>query len=192
MASYGIWIIIAYLLGSISSAIIVCKLCGLPDPRTLGSKNPGATNVERIAGKKIAAIVLLGDALKGFLPTICVHFLFQQPLLTGLTVLSAFLGHLYPVFFQFKGGKGVATAWGGLWGLSWMFGAAFTAIWLLFWVAWRISAFAALAAMALTTFWIFLSEGFIASLPIIIMALLLFWRHRENIQSLRQSLKRKV
>jgi glycerol-3-phosphate acyltransferase PlsY len=192
MANYAIWIIIAYLLGSVSSAIIVCKLLNLPDPRTQGSGNPGATNVARMAGKKIAGIVLLGDALKGFIPTIMVHFLFQEPLLTGLTALAAFLGHLYPVFFKFKGGKGVATAWGGLWGLSWMFGGCFTAIWLVSWLAGRISSLAALVAMGVTTIWVFLSEGLIVSLPIIIMALILFWRHRENIKRIRSGAETKI
>ncbi len=185
MAEYGIWIIIAYLLGSVSSAIVVCKLLNLPDPRTQGSLNPGATNVARMAGKKVAAIVLLGDGLKGFIPTFMVHLLFQMPLLTGLTALTAFLGHLYPVFFKFKGGKGVATAWGGLWGLSWLFGGCFTAVWLMSWSLGRVSSLAALVATFVTTIWVFFSEGFIVSLPIIIMGLLLFWRHRENIKRLR-------
>lgn len=192
MASYGIWIIIAYLLGSISSAIIVCKLFNLPDPRTQGSNNPGATNVARIAGKKLAAAVLLGDALKGFIPTAMVHYLFEFPLLTGLTALAAFLGHLYPVFFKFKGGKGVATAMGGLWGLSWMFGGCFTLAWLLTYIFGRVSSLSALFAMAVTTFWVFLSEGFIVSLPIIIMCLFLFWRHKENIKRLRNGSETKI
>jgi glycerol-3-phosphate acyltransferase PlsY len=192
MADYGIWIIIAYLLGSVSSAIIVCKLFNLPDPRTQGSGNPGATNVARMAGKKLAAVVLLGDALKGFIPTFMVHLLFQLPLLTGLTALAAFLGHIYPVFFKFKGGKGVATALGGLWGLSWMFGGCFTVAWLLSWALGRTSSLAALTAMALTTFFVFLSEGFIVSLPIIIMGIILFWRHKENIKRLRSGTETKI
>ncbi len=184
MANYGIWIIIAYLLGSVSSAIIVCKLFNLPDPRTQGSKNPGATNVARMAGKKLAAVVLLGDALKGFIPTLMVELLFAQPLLSGFTALAAFLGHVYPVFFKFKGGKGVATAWGGLWGLSWIFGGVFTVVWVFIWYLGRVSSLAALIAMLFTTFWIFLSEGFIISVPINIMAVMLFWRHRDNIKRL--------
>lgn len=190
MANYGIWIIIAYLLGSISSAIIVCKLMNLPDPRTQGSGNPGATNVARMAGKKVAAIVLLGDALKGFIPTTMVHLLFQTPLLTGLTALAAFLGHVYPVFFKFQGGKGVATAWGGLWGLSWIFGGIFTVIWLVLWGISRISSLAAITAMTLTSAWIFWSEGFFTSVPIIIMWILLLWRHKENIKRLRSGLEK--
>ncbi|HLF67429.1 MAG TPA: glycerol-3-phosphate acyltransferase, partial [Gammaproteobacteria bacterium] len=93
MADYGIWIIIAYLMGSISSAIVVCKLLSLPDPRKAGSGNPGATNVARLAGKKIAAIVLFADALKGFIPVYFVHVMFNQPFLSALTLLAAFLGH---------------------------------------------------------------------------------------------------
>ncbi len=192
MADYAIWMFIAYLLGSISSAIIVCKLFNLPDPRTEGSGNPGATNVARIAGKKLAALVLLGDALKGFIPTVMVHYLFQLPMLTGLTALAAFIGHIYPVFFKFKGGKGVATAMGGLWGLSWMFGACFSAIWLLTWAYGRVSSLSALLAMFVTTIWVFFSEGFMMSLPIIIMCAILFWRHKENIKRLRGGTETKI
>ncbi|MGA2654678.1 MAG: glycerol-3-phosphate 1-O-acyltransferase PlsY [Gammaproteobacteria bacterium] len=192
MADYAIWMFIAYLLGSISSAIIVCKLFNLPDPRTEGSGNPGATNVARIAGKKLAALVLLGDALKGFIPTVMVHYLFQLPMLTGLTALAAFIGHIYPVFFKFKGGKGVATAMGGLWGLAWMYGACFTGVWLLFFAFTRTSSIAALLATSVTTFWIFLSEGFIVSIPIIIMAVIIFWRHRENIKRLLGGTETKI
>lgn len=181
MVDYGIWVLIAYLLGSISSAIIVCKLLNLPDPRTQGSKNPGATNVARMAGKKVAAIVLLGDALKGLIPVLTVHLLFNQPFLTSLTALAAFLGHLYPVFFQFKGGKGVATAWGGLLGFSWVVGGAFAATWVLSYAIGRISSLAALVAMTMATFFSCLFYGFIAGFPILLMYLLLLWRHRENI-----------
>ena len=107
MITESLLIIAAYLLGSISSAIIVCRLMGLPDPRTLGSNNPGATNVLRIGGKKAAAITLFGDGLKGFIPVFIALKLGVNPLALGLTGLAAFLGHLYPLFFGFKGGKGV-------------------------------------------------------------------------------------
>src|SRR3990167_7444007 len=102
-------IIIAYLFGSISSAIIVCKIMGLPDPRTEGSHNPGATNVLRIGGKKAAAITMLGDMLKGFIPVLAVKLLGFDTFTVALVMFAAILGHLYPVFFRFAGGKGIAT-----------------------------------------------------------------------------------
>ena len=102
----------AYLLGSISAAIIVCRLMGLPDPRSEGSRNPGATNVARIGGKKAAALTLIGDMLKGLLPVLVAHALGAGAVILAGTALAAFLGHLYPVFFGFQGGKGVATAGG--------------------------------------------------------------------------------
>src|ERR1700733_13075915 len=102
----------SYLMGSISSAIIVCKLMGLPDPRTQGSRNPGATNVLRIGGKKAALITLLGDLLKGFIPIIIAKWLGFDASVLGLIAFTAFLGHLFPIFFRFEGGKGVATAIG--------------------------------------------------------------------------------
>jgi glycerol-3-phosphate acyltransferase PlsY len=106
-----------YLLGSISTAIIVCKLMGLPDPRTEGSRNPGATNVARLGGKKAAALTLIGDMLKGLIPVLIAHALHASPTVLAATALAAFLGHLYPVFFGFQGGKGVATALGVIYGL---------------------------------------------------------------------------
>ncbi len=111
----------AYLLGSVSSAIIVCKLMGLPDPREQGSGNPGATNVLRIGGKKAAAVTLFGDMLKGFLPVLLAWFLQVEMLVLGLVGAAAFAGHLYPIFFKFQGGKGVATLLGVLLGFnSWV------------------------------------------------------------------------
>ncbi|MCB1799073.1 MAG: glycerol-3-phosphate acyltransferase, partial [Gammaproteobacteria bacterium] len=110
-------IIAAYLMGSISSAIVVCRLMGLPDPRTQGSNNPGATNVLRIGGRKAAAITLLGDSLKGFVPVALCHLLDRPEQTFAVVGAAAFLGHLYPVFFGFRGGKGVATALGVQFGL---------------------------------------------------------------------------
>jgi acyl-phosphate glycerol 3-phosphate acyltransferase len=117
----------AYLLGSVSSAIIVCRLMGLPDPRTQGSNNPGATNVLRIGGSKAkpaAAITLAGDMLKGLIPMLVAHLLQAAPLTLALVGIAAFVGHLFPVFFGFRGGKGVATALGVQFGLYWPIGAA--------------------------------------------------------------------
>ena len=178
-------IIAAYLLGSISSAIIVCRLMGLPDPRTLGSNNPGATNVLRIGGKKAAAITLLGDGLKGFIPTFIALKLGVIPLVLGLTGLAAFLGHLYPLFFGFKGGKGVATALGVQFGFSWMIGAAVAGIWLFVAFGLKISSLAALIAMALAPLvvWFFRPDPALITIQAII-TIILFWRHRTNIRDL--------
>jgi glycerol-3-phosphate acyltransferase PlsY len=178
-------VIAAYLLGSISSAIIVCRLMGLPDPRTLGSNNPGATNVLRIGGKKAAAITLFGDGLKGFIPVFIGLELGFSPLVLGLTGLAAFLGHLYPLFFGFKGGKGVATALGVQFGFSWMIGAAVAGIWLIIAYGLKISSLAALIAMALAPLvvWFFSREPALITIQAII-SIILFWRHRTNIRDL--------
>jgi len=175
----------AYLLGSISSAIIVCRLMGLADPRTQGSNNPGATNVLRIGGKKAAAITLLGDSLKGFIPVFVCHLLDRSELIFALVGGAAFLGHLYPVFFGFKGGKGVATALGVQFGWSWAIGAAVGATWLFMAKVANISSLAALISMALAPFYIWLlwPSGELIVMQILITALLI-WRHRSNIQKL--------
>ena len=175
----------AYLLGSISSAIIVCRLMGLPDPRTLGSNNPGATNVLRIGGKKAAAITLFGDGLKGFFPVFIALKLGVSPLVLGLTGLATFVGHLYPLFFGFKGGKGVATALGVQFGFSWMIGAAVAGIWLFVAFGLKISSLAALIAMALAPLvvWYFSRDPALITIQLII-TIILFLRHQTNIRDL--------
>jgi len=185
MITESLLVIAAYLLGSISSAIIVCRLMGLPDPRTLGSNNPGATNVLRIGGKKAAAITLFGDGLKGFIPVFIALKLGVSPLILGLTGLAAFLGHLYPLFFGFKGGKGVATALGVQFGFSWMIGAAVAVTWLFVAFGLKISSLAALIAMALAPLmvWYFSRDPALIAIQVII-TIILFWRHRTNIQDL--------
>ncbi|EGW55637.1 glycerol-3-phosphate 1-O-acyltransferase PlsY [Candidatus Endoriftia persephonae] len=178
-------ILSAYLLGSISSAIIVCTLMGLPDPRTQGSNNPGATNVLRIGGKKAAAITLLGDMLKGLLPVLAAHLLTDSPLTFALTAMAAFLGHLYPIFFGFQGGKGVATALGTQFGLAWQIGGSVALIWLFMAKIMKISSLAALVSMALAPVivWWFWPAPELISMQVM-MSLLLFWRHRSNIQNM--------
>jgi len=192
MIEYAI-IPVAYLLGSISSAIIVCKLMGLPDPRTQGSNNPGATNVLRIGGKKAAAITLFGDVLKGFIPVAVVHLFTDEPLIFALTAMAAFLGHLYPLFFSFKGGKGVATALGVQFGLHWQFGLAVAAIWLFMAKGLKISSLAALVSMALAPviIWYIWPSRELLVMQIVI-TLLLFWRHRSNIQNLVSGTEGKI
>jgi glycerol-3-phosphate acyltransferase PlsY len=178
-------VIAAYLLGSISSAIIVCRLMGLPDPRTEGSNNPGATNVLRIGGKKAAAITLLGDSLKGFIPVFACHLLDRSELVFALVGGAAFLGHLYPLFFGFKGGKGVATALGIQFGLGWAIGAAVAATWLFMAKVANISSLAALISMSLAPLYIWLiwpsAELIVMQ---ILVTLLLIWRHRSNIANI--------
>ena len=181
------WLLIpaAYCLGSVSSAIIICRMMGLPDPREQGSGNPGATNVMRIGGKKAAGITLLGDMLKGFLPVFLANSLGLSPLLQALVGLAAFLGHLYPVFFGFKGGKGVATSLGVLLGFSWILGFAVIGTWLLVYKLRKISSLSALIASALSPIyaWFILGDKLIVGAATV-MTLFLLYRHKGNIQRL--------
>ena len=175
----------AYLLGSISSAIIVSRLMGLPDPCTQGSNNPGATNVLRLGGKKAAALTLLGDMLKGFLPVIAANLLQLDPLILAAVGLAAFLGHLYPLFFSFKGGKGVATALGIQFGLGWQIGGSVALIWLIMAKVVNIASLSALVSMALAplVIWLFWPAPELIMMQILI-SIILFWRHRSNIRNL--------
>ena len=183
-----VFIVVAYLLGSISTAIIVCKLMGLPNPREGGSGNPGATNVLRIGGekgKKAAAITLVGDMLKGLLPVLIAHWLELSTLMIVLVGFAAFIGHLYPVFFQFKGGKGVATMLGVMFGLSLPIGLAVAATWLFVAKVLKISSLSALIATILAPVYIWLLSSNIEWVWVTsVMTLILFWRHRGNIQRL--------
>jgi glycerol-3-phosphate acyltransferase PlsY len=178
-------IVAAYLLGSISSAVVVCRLMGLPDPRTQGSNNPGATNVLRIGGKKAAAITLLGDSLKGLIPMLAGHLLEVGPAVLAATGLAAFLGHLYPVFFGFRGGKGVATALGVQFGLWWPIGLTVASVWLFVAKVLNISSLSALVSMALAPLivWFFWPEPVLVGMQLVLSGLL-FWRHRSNIRHL--------
>ena len=174
-----------YLLGSISTAIIVCKMMGLPDPRTEGSRNPGATNVARLGGKKAAALTLIGDMLKGLVPVLIAHALHASPTVLAATALAAFLGHLYPVFFGFQGGKGVATALGVIYGLYWPVGLFTTGIWLAMAVVFRYSSLAALTAILLTPLgFLWLKPDMPIIIAMVIMTVILYWRHRSNISNL--------
>ena len=178
-------LIASYFIGSISSAVIICKALGLPDPRTQGSKNPGATNVLRLGGKKIAAFVLTFDGLKGATPVIIGHYLeFGLTQLT-LIILCAFLGHIFPVFFRFRGGKGVATYLGGLIAINLLVGLIFSVIWLLVAKVLKTSSLAALIATALSPLYFYLIVGNLKSTLIIgLISLLIFYTHRDNIKRL--------
>jgi glycerol-3-phosphate acyltransferase PlsY len=174
----------AYLIGSISSAILICKVMRLPDPRTQGSGNPGATNVLRLGGKIAAAFVLLSDIAKGWLPVFAVKFFTNNPWIISAVLLAAVLGHIYPIFFQFKGGKGVATAVGGLFGLSLTLGSIFIFTWLGIFILTRYSSLSALIAISAVPFfaWGFLDQRYVVVLAI--LALMTIWRHRSNIERL--------
>jgi len=186
-------ILFAYLLGSVSTAIIVCKLMGLPDPRSEGSGNPGATNVLRVGGKKPAAITLFGDTLKGFLPVLIAWAFTREPLILGLVGLAAFLGHLFPVFFGFKGGKGVATMLGVLFGYHGLVGAATGLTWLIIAKGFKISSLSALIATALAPLYVWLIMGHMELVIITaVMTVILFWRHKSNIQKLLSGAEGKI
>src|SRR5438105_4684425 len=181
----GLAVIGAYLLGSVSFAIVVSKLMRLPDPRSYGSKNPGATNVLRSGSKAAALLTLAGDAGKGWLAVWLAWLWTGDPDAAAAAGLAAFLGHLFPVFHRFQGGKGVATAAGVLFGIDWRIGLGTLATWIIIAVFVRYSSLAALVASvfaAVFTPWL-LGIG-IESAAVLVMSLLLIWRHRENIARL--------
>ena len=177
-------VIIAYLFGSISSAIVICKIMGLPDPRSQGSGNPGATNVLRIGGKKAAIITLVGDVLKGAIVVLAAKFYGFDTLGLSLITFAVFIGHLYPIFFRFEGGKGVATALGCWLALAWPVGLALLVTWLLMAVIFRYSSLAALVASLLAPFyaWYFTNLNF--TVMAVCMSIFLIYRHRRNIRNL--------
>ena len=174
----------SYLLGSISSAIIVCKICNLPDPRTKGSGNPGATNVLRIGGKKLAAFVLIFDGLKGAIPVMLAHYFGLNLFELTIILLSAFLGHVFPIYYGFKGGKGVATYLGGLIGLNFFVGLTFSIIWLIVAKVMKISSIAALTATLLSPiyFYFITTHDVRATMVIFLINLFIYFTHRENIR----------
>lgn len=185
LVSIGL-IIFAYLLGSFASAVIVSRLMGLPDPRNFGSGNPGATNVLRLGGKKAALFTLLFDVLKGVVAVLVAKAVYPEITLLAAVTGAVFLGHLYPVFFNFKGGKGVATAFGALLALVWQVGLSVLLTWLLMAGIVRYSSLAALvAAIAapISMYW-FTNGNLTYTLTAVLMSALLIWRHRSNIQNL--------
>ena len=186
------WLIpLAYALGSISFAVVVSKAMGLPDPYTHGSKNPGATNVLRTGNKLAAVLTLLGDAAKGWVAVTIARAVLGDPigsdnnLMLGLVAIAVFLGHLYPIFYRFKGGKGVATAAGILFAISWVLGLATLGTWLIVAFFMRYSSLAALSAAAFAPlYFTFLFGLQPMGLAILVMSLLLIYRHRSNIRNL--------
>ena len=186
------WLIpLAYALGSISFAVVVSKAMGLPDPYTHGSKNPGATNVLRTGNKLAAVLTLLGDAAKGWVAVTIARAVLGDPasesnnMLLGFVAIAVFLGHLYPIFHGFKGGKGVATAAGILFAISWVLGLATLGTWLIVAFFMRYSSLAALcAAVFAPLYFSFLFGVQPMSFAILIMSLFLIYRHRSNIRNL--------
>ena len=186
----------AYLVGSLAFAVIVSRVMGLADPRTFGSKNPGATNVLRSGNKAAALVVLMLDGLKGFVPVVLVkHFGSAYGLEDGtiaLVAFAAFLGHLYPVFFKFKGGKGVATFIGVVFGIEWILGAGTGLTWIIIAFFFRYSSLASLVSAAFAPAYYLLAHGVAwyadtrIAVALFSMAMLLAWRHRENISRLLQ------
>jgi glycerol-3-phosphate acyltransferase PlsY len=188
-----VFVIAAYLLGSISFAVVTSKAFGIADPRTYGSGNPGATNVLRSGKKAAAALTLLGDAAKGWLAVFLAMQLGLSDVQIALVALTVFLGHLFPIFLSFKGGKGVATALGVLLALSGWLGLAVLATWLFMAVVFRYSSLSALVAAIAAPLYAFMlglpHEWVLASL---VMSLLLIWRHKSNIQNLLAGKESKI
>ena len=183
----------AYLLGSVSSAILISGLLGLPDPRTEGSRNPGATNVLRLGSKPGAVLTLAGDIAKGVLPVVAARWFLDEPVLLALAALGAFLGHLFPVYFRFEGGKGVATALGVLAAIDWQLASILIVTWLVVAAVFRYSSLAALvtaAAAPVYAFWLTGEPVFVGLGAV--LAALLFFRHRENIRRLLSGNESKI
>ena len=186
-------VLIAYLAGSIASAILVCRAMGLPDPRGEGSGNPGATNVLRMAGKGPAALTLAGDVLKGVAPVLLASGLSRSPTVVALAALAAFLGHLYPLYFRFQGGKGMATALGAIAALAWPVAGVMCAIWLVVAAATRYSSLAAMtAAVAAPIAALWLAPHPANPGVLTVVAILLLWRHRANIRRLARGTESRI
>jgi len=166
---------------------------GLPDPRTQGSGNPGATNVLRYSGKKAALLTLCLDVFKGVVAVLMVKFITTEPIVLASAGLAVFLGHLYPIFFQFRGGKGVATAFGVLLILAWPVSLAVLATWLMMSLVFRYSSLAAITAAILTPGYMFwFTSGFPYTLMAFVISALLIWRHRSNIYNLLNGQEDKI
>ncbi len=186
-------VVLGYLCGSLASAVIVCRIMKLPDPRKQGSGNPGATNVLRLGGKKAAALTLGGDVLKGAIPVLLAHLLSDSPMVLASTAVAARVGHMYPVFFQFKGGKGVATTFGAVAALVYPVALFMGAVWVLTAMATRYASLASLAAAVAAPLFalVFIQEP-ATVVALVIIAALLIYRHRENIQRLRDGIESEI
>jgi glycerol-3-phosphate acyltransferase PlsY len=192
---------IAYLIGSVSFAVVVSKCMRLPDPYSYGSGNPGATNVLRTGNKLAAVLTLIGDALKGYIAVMLARLILGDASLTSTmgswilcgVVIAVFLGHLFPIFHGFKGGKGVATACGILFGINWILGAATLSTWIIVAMFMRYSSLAALAAAVFgPIYFVFLFGLQPMGLALLVVCLLLIWRHRSNIQNLMNGTESRI
>lgn len=184
---------VAYLVGSVSTAIVVCRLLGVADPREVGSQNPGASNVLRHAGKTAAGMTLLGDAGKGLIPVLLANAAGVTPSALALVALAAFVGHLYPAYYRFQGGKGVATFIGVSLGLNPLLGLTFIGVWLLLALLLRYSSLAALAAaltMPVAASLLAMPQLVVAAYCV--MVALMYWRHRSNIRNLIAGREKKI
>lgn len=185
--------VLAYLVGSISSAILIARIFGMTDPRAVGSGNPGATNILRQGNTTAALLTLLGDVLKGVVPVVIARLLTADPVILALTGAGAFLGHVFPAFFGFRGGKGVATGLGVYFGLSWAAGLSLVACWLLVAVVCRYSSLAAIVTAALSPL---VAAYWLPHPALIVMALVLaavlLWRHRDNFRRLMRGEEDKI
>lgn len=191
--SIAVAMYIAYLIGSLSTAIIVCKLMGLPDPRSQGSNNPGATNVLRIGGKKAAVITLIGDFLKGLIPVLIARWYGFDITALALISLSAFLGHLFPIYYKFEGGKGVATYIGCLFGLNWIVALGWVAAWLIITLMSRYVSIASMIACLLAPLYIWLfTQNWNVVAILSVMTLFIIIRHKTNIIKLAEGTENKI
>lgn len=185
--------VLAYLIGSISSAILIARVYTLTDPREVGSGNPGATNILRQGNKTAALLTLLGDVLKGVVPVLVARLLTADPVILALVGGAAFIGHVFPVFFRFHGGKGVATGLGVYLALSWPAGLSLVACWLLVAAAFRYSSLAAIVTAALSpliaAYWLPHPAYIVMA---VVVAAVLLWRHRGNLQRLVQGEEDKI
>ncbi|MBS0358143.1 MAG: glycerol-3-phosphate 1-O-acyltransferase PlsY [Proteobacteria bacterium] len=179
-----IFCIIGYLLGSISSAIIICKFYQLPDPRSVGSGNPGTTNVMRMGNSKAAALVLVGDALKGFIAIMLARFFNVDAFSLSFVALFTVIGHMYPVYFGFKGGRGVATAFGALLGLSFFVAIFSLVIWQVVFFFTRYSSLAAIFAAAAMPMLAVLFDDARYFVGLVLMTAIILFKHRDNIYRL--------
>ncbi|RTE87707.1 MULTISPECIES: glycerol-3-phosphate 1-O-acyltransferase PlsY [Gammaproteobacteria] len=175
-----IMILSAYLLGSISSAVLICKIFQLDDPRLRGSGNPGATNVYRIGGALPALLTLLMDVMKGMLPVWFAYYMGLPPIVLGVVAIAACFGHIYPIFFHFRGGKAVATALGAMFPIATEMALMLIATWIIIFAVSRVSSLAALITVSLAPLYAFLVKPQY-TIPAIMLTALIIWRHRTNI-----------
>ncbi len=180
-----IFVVAGYLIGSVSSAVVVSRILGYSDPRSSGSGNPGATNVLRLSGKKAAALTLIGDLLKGTIPVVTADLVVNDPLVTAATAVAAVLGHIYPIFFGFKGGKGVATAIGVYLGINLFLGFGISACWLIVAGVTRFASASSISAMLSAPVF---AWGLGFEFPVVLASAILFvliaYSHKDNISRL--------